>query len=101
LFYTGRLFQQYIVDTFAACKTTKLDWLCCNQKKICADLYSSLTDYLLQADVDFSNLGQYVILLSGYIRSNRFIQQLYQDSIAIVQHFGKPTFFITITANLY
>lgn len=28
------------------------------------------------------------------------MQQLFQDSIAIVQHFGKLTFFITFTANL-
>ena len=27
------------------------------------------------------------------------MQQCYQDSIAIVTHFGKPTFFITMTAN--
>jgi hypothetical protein len=27
------------------------------------------------------------------------MQKLYQDSMAIVQHFGKPTFFITFTAN--
>jgi len=27
------------------------------------------------------------------------MQQLYQDSIAIVRHYGKPTLFITFTAN--
>jgi len=27
------------------------------------------------------------------------MQQLFQDSIAIVCHFGRPTLFITFTAN--
>ena len=27
------------------------------------------------------------------------MQQLYQDSMAIVRHFGRPTLFITFTAN--
>ena len=27
------------------------------------------------------------------------MQQLFQDSMAIVCHYGKPTFFLTLTAN--
>ena len=27
------------------------------------------------------------------------MQQLFQDSMAIVRYFGKPSFFITFTAN--
>ncbi len=44
-------------------------------------------------------LGCRVVLPSSYIGSDRAMQQLYQDSMAIVRHFGKPTFFITFTAN--
>ena len=40
-----------------------------------------------------------VILPSSYTGGDRFMQQLYQDSMAIVRHFGQPTFFITFTAN--
>ena len=36
---------------------------------------------------------------SSYVRGDRVMQQLYQYSKAIVCHFGKPSLFITFTAN--
>ena len=36
---------------------------------------------------------------SSYLGGNRFMHQLFQDSMAIVRHFGRPTLFITFTAN--
>lgn len=44
-------------------------------------------------------IGRRVILPSSYIGGNRFMNQLYQDSMAIVRYFGHPTLFITFTAN--
>lgn len=58
-----------------------------------------LRDNLVAADVDFGELGRRVVLPSGFTGGDRFMQQLFQDSMAIVRHFGKPTFFITFTAN--
>jgi hypothetical protein len=36
----GRLFQQYVVDAFAACEATRLEWIRTHQENIRADLYS-------------------------------------------------------------
>ena len=99
LFWAGRLFQQYVVDAFVACETTALDWLRKNQDKIRADVYNGLADTLIREDVSPGNLGRRFILPSSFTGGDRFMQQLFQDSMAIVRYFGKPTFFITFTAN--
>jgi hypothetical protein len=99
LFWASRLFQQYIVDAFVACETTALDWLRKNQDKIRADVYNGLTDTLIRQDVSAGDLGRRFILPSSFTGGDRFMQQLFQDSMAIVRYFGKPTFFITFTAN--
>jgi hypothetical protein len=99
LFYASRLFQQYIVDAYVACETTALDWLRTHQQSIRADVYVGLADALIREDVDTGNLGRRFILPSSFTGSDRFMQQLFQDSMAIVRYFGKPSFFITFTAN--
>ena len=99
LFYACRLFQQYIVDAFVACETTALDWLRGHQQNIRADVYNGLADTLIRADVSASQLGRRFILPASFTGGDRFMQQLFQDSMAIVRFFGKPTFFITFTAN--
>src|SRR6185369_8283682 len=44
-------------------------------------------------------VGKKVILSSSFTGSTRYMQQLYQDSMAIVREFGKSDLFITITCN--
>jgi len=44
-------------------------------------------------------VGRRSVLPSSYHGGDRFMQQLYQDSMALVRHFGKPSLFITFTAN--
>jgi hypothetical protein len=58
-----------------------------------------LVDALIREDVNTGDLGYRFILLLSFMGSDRFIQQLFQDSIVIVWYFGKPSFFITFTAN--
>jgi len=99
LFRSGRLFQQYIVDAFAACEQTQLDWLRQHQQDIRTDVYHGLTDSLLREDIDAQSIGRRIILPSSYTGGDRYMQQLFQDSMAIVRFFGRPTFFITFTAN--
>ena len=44
-------------------------------------------------------VGRSMILPSSYTGGNRFMRQLFQGSMAIVCYFGRPTLFITCTAN--
>ena len=97
--YAGRLFQQFAVDILVICESTALSWLRKNQRSICADVYNGLADAISRDDVNIEELGRRIVLPSSYTGSDHAMQQLYQDSMAIVRHFGKPTFFITFTAN--
>jgi hypothetical protein len=54
---------------------------------------------LNQQDINQGAVGRSFILPSSYTGGDRFMQQLYQDSMAIVRHFGRPTLFITFTVN--
>ena len=99
LFRTLRLFQQFVVDAWAICDQNKLDWVRSHQANIRAELYNGLSDLLEAGDADFAQVGRRVVLPSSYVGGDRFMQRLYQDSIAIVRRFGKPSLFITFTAN--
>ncbi|SAM09603.1 hypothetical protein [Absidia glauca] len=99
LFLAKRLFQQYLVDVWAICDQNKLDWIRSHQSNLRADLYNGLQDVLISEDVDAASLGRRFILPSSYTGGPRFMAKLYQDSMAIVRHFGKPSLFITFTAN--
>ena len=99
LFAAQRLFQQFVVDAWAVCDQNKLAWLRSHKENIRSVLYNGLADVLETGDVDLGQLGKKVVLPSSYVGGDRFMQKLYQDSIAIVRRYGKPSLFITFTAN--
>ncbi|KAG1487529.1 hypothetical protein G6F50_012747 [Rhizopus delemar] len=92
-------FIQYVVDVWAVCDQNKLEWIRDNQSNLQADVYNDLTDALAHDNSDLSTVGTKFILPSSYTGGPRFMAKIYQVSMAIERHFGKPTFFITFTAN--
>ena len=96
-----RLFQQVLVDIFASIDQDRLDFIKRNQNRLRADVYHGIVDHLNagDADADADSIGTRIILPSSFTGGERFIQQCYHDSMAIVRSLGPPTFFITITAN--
>ena len=59
-----------------------------------------MRDYIRAAtDVNYCEIGKYIILPSTFIGSPRYMMQTYQDAMAIVRRFGKPDLFITMTCN--
>jgi hypothetical protein len=97
-FYAKRLFQQWLIDCFVACVSTRLSWFYNHQKNIRADVYDSLPDDEL-FEIEAAGLGKRVVLPASFTGSERFMQQIYQDAMAIMRVLGKPTYFITVTAN--
>ena len=81
------------------CDQNKLSWIRAHQANLRADLYNGLGNSLLAQDFDAQEVGRRIILPSSYTGGDPFMQQLYQDSMAIIRHFGRPTLFITFTAN--
>jgi hypothetical protein len=92
------LFQQFIVDAWASTEGLDLDFLRYNQKKLRADRYTNAYS-AIRNNVSPENIGQRIILPSSFTGGDRFMQRLYQDSMAIVRHFGRPCLFITFTTN--
>jgi hypothetical protein len=46
-----------------------------------------------------TNFGRIVVFPASFADSPRYMNQLYQDSMALVRKFGKPDLFITMTCN--
>ncbi|CAK9291251.1 unnamed protein product [Gordionus sp. m RMFG-2023] len=94
-----RLFHQFIVDSYAKQETLRLNFIRNNQSKLRAELYQGIHDAILEGDTNADNLGRRIILPSSFTGGPRHMHQLYQDAMAIVRCFGKPSLFITFTCN--
>ncbi|CAN0874973.1 ATP-dependent DNA helicase PIF1 [Linum grandiflorum] len=98
LIRSGKALQHFCIDAFTTIEQNRLTYLRLNQKKLRSDLYSGLTDALGRGDFDSNALG-HVINPSSFTGSVRYMQQLYQDAIAVCNHFKNPDLFITFTCN--
>ena len=97
-FRAGFLFQEYIVDSWAASEHSRLEWFRHNQHVIRADLYCGVVDALREG-LDLSCVGRKVILPSSFTSGPRFIQKCLQDALALLRIHKGSDLFITFTAN--
>jgi len=95
------LFQQLILDIWAAADQKKLLLIMIHQANLRADWYKGLADILQEDDTepDLHATGKKVIVQSSFIGGDRFMEQIYQDRMTIVRYMGRPSLFITFTAN--
>lgn len=96
-----KLFLQWIVDMYVRIESSRLKFIKDNQRNLRSDLYDNLTDFLNDGDNDSTSVGRKVILPSTFIGSPRNMHQNYLDAMCIVQHFGKPSLFITMRKKLF
>ncbi|XP_074371969.1 uncharacterized protein LOC141712794 [Apium graveolens] len=52
-----------------------------------------------RGDVDNSNTGKGIVLPAGYVGSKRYMQQNFQDALAVCHYIGHPDIFMTMTRN--
>src|SRR4051794_23188871 len=64
-----------------------------------SELYSGLHDIITDEDFYKDKIGKKIILSSSFTGSTRYMQQMYQDSMAIVREYEKPDLFVTVTCN--
>ncbi|OBZ69834.1 hypothetical protein A0H81_10535 [Grifola frondosa] len=96
----GRLLQQYMVDAWAASDQCKLNFLTHHQDNLCVSVYRGLEDALRGGrDLSLSELGRMVVLPSSYTGGPRYMQQLFQDGMAIGRYCKNVDIFLTMTAN--
>ena len=87
------------MDQYAKWESSQLRWHQQNQQNHRYEILSGLQDIISYQDADSTNIDKKVILSSSFTGSVRYMQQLYQDSMAIVREFGKPSLFVTVTCN--
>lgn len=97
---TPQLLQQYRVDAYVKTEGARLNYLRLNQKDLRIEMYRGLLDAIqLRADDENKKTGKMIILPSIFQGSTRYMQQNYQDAMAIVRKFGQPDLFLTFTCN--
>eukprot|EP00798_Chlamydomonas_sp_ICE-L_P027773 gene27773-17913_t len=99
LFQSGRLFQEYMVDQYCKVENQRVNWIRFNQGTLRSDLYQGLADAMNHGDVDPNSIGRRVVLPSSFTVGPRYLNQRYQDAMAVVRKKGKPDLFITMTCN--
>ncbi|XP_031332288.1 uncharacterized protein LOC116164849 isoform X2 [Photinus pyralis] len=95
-----KLFLQYIVDIYVRIESQRLTYIRMNQSKLRADLYCNVMDFMIRESNELGVVpGKMVILPSSFIGSPRNMHERYLDAMRIIQVCGKPSLFITFTAN--
>ena len=97
LHYGRKLYQQFIVDNYTRIEANNLNWIRMNQKTIRAELYNNLQDAHSQDTHD--RVGRAYILPASHTGSDRWYHKWYKNAMTLVQKYGKPTFFITMTMD--
>jgi hypothetical protein len=97
--YGKRLYQEWVVDQYSKVEGQWLRWVRFNQTTLRADQYKGMVDAMQQDGANSTNFGCMVVLPGSFAGSPRHMNQLYQDSMALVRKFGKLDLFITMTCN--
>nr|XP_027096190.1 uncharacterized protein LOC113716088 [Coffea arabica] len=99
LLLARRLLQQYAVERCIKLETTRLDFYRRKQGEIRAELYQGIVDSVMAGETSGNQVGQRIVLPILFIGGPRDMRRRYLDAMALVERFGKPDLFITMTCN--
>ncbi|XP_012849577.1 PREDICTED: uncharacterized protein LOC105969365 [Erythranthe guttata] len=102
LLHAGRLTQQYIIDMYIKVETQRLDYYRSEQvqRETRTESFQGIIDSLhIHGEIAASGVGQKILLPSSFIGGPRNMRRRYVNAMAVVQKFGKPYLFITMTCN--
>jgi hypothetical protein len=95
----GRLFEEWIVDSFLQCENHKLRWFKQNQGLFRRDKFSAIQRQLFDS-VPPRQIGSPATHLpSSFVRGYRFYRELYADAMTLPAYFGSIDYFLTFTTN--
>ena len=97
LHYAGKLFQQFIVDSWLKIEMNRLKYIREHQTDLCLDTVQGIIDHM-ESDVD-GPPGRKVVLAASFIDGPRYMIAQYQDAMTIVSKYGKPDLFLTFNSN--
>ena len=96
---SGRLWQQFVVDAFAAVDQYRLDWIRGHQHIIRSYLYKWIQDSVQNGDTNPGVLGKDVILPATHTGSQRYMNQYFKHSLAICRTIGHHSLILNMTCN--
>uniref|UniRef100_A0A452YMX3 Helitron helicase-like domain-containing protein n=1 Tax=Aegilops tauschii subsp. strangulata TaxID=200361 RepID=A0A452YMX3_AEGTS len=99
ILHGARLFQQWGVDMFIKIEGCRLKWIRDHQREIRADLYQGLVDSIAVGEMRASAVGKRIVLPGTHQGSNGDMKRRQMDAMALVQTYGKPDIFLTMTCN--
>ena len=99
ILYGQHLFQQFAVDTYIKIESSRLDYKRNNQDTLRANLYLGLVDSMHSGEGSAKNVIRRTILSSSFIGGPHDMRHQYMDVMALVQKYGKPDIFLTMTSN--
>ncbi|KAG7986452.1 hypothetical protein I3843_03G080700 [Carya illinoinensis] len=99
LLISGQLLQQFVVDMYVKIQTSRLDYFRCNQQHIRSELYQGIVDSIDLGETNASRIGKRIILPLSFIGGPRDMKKRYMEAMTLVQRYGKPDIFLTMTCN--
>ncbi|XP_071930166.1 uncharacterized protein [Coffea arabica] len=99
LLHISRLLQQYSVDTYVKLETSRLEFYRSRQNKLRTEAYQGLLATTANGETNGANVGKRIILPASFIGGPRDMHRRYMDAMELVQRYGKPDIFLTITCN--
>ncbi|XP_027077088.2 uncharacterized protein [Coffea arabica] len=99
LLHIGRLLQQYSVETYIKLETSRLEFHRHRQQHLRTEVYQGLMDSVTSGETSGSRIGKRIILPASFIGGPRDMRRRYMDAMSLVQRYGKPDIFLTMTCN--
>ncbi len=77
----------------------RLKWIRDHQSEIRADLYKGIADSITAGETQANAVGTRIVLPWSFQGGNRDMKRRHMDAMALVQTYGKPDIFLTMTCN--
>ncbi|KAH9615625.1 hypothetical protein KSS87_013884 [Heliosperma pusillum] len=99
LLLSGRLYQQFLVDTYLMVESHRLSFIRFNQPLLRAETYNNISNAVECGNIGPSSIGSRIIIPSTHVGSDGYMRENYRDTMTICKWNGYPDLFITFTCN--
>ncbi|XP_027155566.1 uncharacterized protein LOC113755901 [Coffea eugenioides] len=99
LLHSLRLFQQFVVGSYIKIEMSRLDFHRRKQNEIRTEVLQGVLDSIAIGQTQGSRVGRRTILPASFIGGPRDMKRRYLDAMSLVQKYGKPDIFLTMTCN--
>ncbi|XP_027088739.1 uncharacterized protein [Coffea arabica] len=99
LLHSLGLLQQYAVDGYVKIETSRLDFHRNRQNNIRSEVLQGVLESICIGQTGASKVGRRTILPASFIGGPRDMRRRYLDAMSLVQKYGKPDIFLTMTCN--